>query len=121
MWQELVKKIELQSIIVLFITLLFGTTLLYKYNNISTPAGVLGSVSIIIGLLYTFGSFVSNQTRENYKDVITEYKSIIANLKSTSKHVQGQYKQTMSDTNTKEATLGDYKIVPNSEIVTEKD
>jgi len=63
MWKELVKKIELQSILVLFITLLFGWLLLGKDNSLSTPAGILGSISITIGVLYTFGSFFSNQRK----------------------------------------------------------
>lgn len=121
MWKELVKKIELQSILVLFITLSFGCGLLLKYNNISTPAGILGSVSIIIGLLYTFGSFFTNQTRESYKDVIIEYKSIIATLKIASKHVQGQYKETMSDTTSKPTAVPGYTVVSASDIITRKD
>lgn len=121
MWKELVKKIELQSILVLFITLAFGCGLLLKNNSVSTPAGILGSISIIIGLLYTFGSFFTNQTRENYKDVINEYKSIIATLKIASKHVQGQYKETMSDTTTKQTTLPGYTVIDSSEMTTRKD
>lgn len=122
MWAELVKKIELQSILVLFITLAFGAGLLYKYNNISTPAGILGCISVIIGLLYTFGSFFTNQTRESYKDVISEYKAMIASLKSASKHVQGQYKQTLNDTvSNKEVGPNGYSIIQDSEIGTEKE
>lgn len=39
MWTELVKKIELQSVLVLFFTLLFGSILLNKDNSLSSPAG----------------------------------------------------------------------------------
>ncbi|MDD4062275.1 MAG: hypothetical protein PHV25_00645 [Candidatus Pacebacteria bacterium] len=63
MWTELVKKIELQSVLVLFLTLLFGFLLLNKDNSLSSPAGILGSISIGMGLLYTFGSFFSNQIK----------------------------------------------------------
>lgn len=91
---ELIKKIELQSVLVLFFTLLFGCFLLYQDNSFTTPAGVLGSISIAIGLLYTFGSFFSNQIRESYKDVITHYESIIKTHKTSAKDVQKFYQQS---------------------------
>lgn len=96
MWSELIKKIELQSVLVLFLTLLFGFLLLNKDNTLSTPAGVLGSISIVIGLLYTFGSFFSNQIKESYKDVIGHYEVMIKTLKISTKDVQKFYQGTIS-------------------------
>lgn len=121
MWNEIVKKIELQSILVLFVTLLFGFLLLNKDNNFSSPAGILGTISISVGLLYTIVSFFSNQIRENYKDVIAEYKSIVANVKSSSKHNLKQLKETMSDQGIGKIIGGSYQTISNQEIETEKE
>lgn len=118
MWNELIKKIELQSILVLFLTLLFGFLLLDQSNSFSTPTGVLGTISISVGLLYTVISFFSNQIRESYKDVIAEYKIMALNLKSSNKYIQDQYKRTLSDT---DKTFGEYHTVQSQEITTEKD
>lgn len=107
---ELVKKIELQSILVLTITLIFGYLLLKNNNNFSTPAGILGSISIAIGLLYTFGSFFSNQIRESYKDVISEYKAMITTLKSSSNFNQRQLKETLADKKKIGGSEGSYTI-----------
>lgn len=91
MIQELIKKIELQSILVLFITLGTGAILLKTDNSWTSPAGLLGAISIGFGILYTFGSFFANQIKESYKDVIDEYKSTISVLKSSHKHIQKTY------------------------------
>ena len=106
MLKELIKKIELQSIIVLLLTLLAGYFLLKIDNSFNTPAGILGTISIGFGILYTFGSFFSNQIRESYKDVISEYKATISTLRSSHKDIQKSYKDNLS---TKQETqIGDY-------------
>ena len=114
MLQELIKKIELQSVLVLFLTLLFGLLLLDKDNSLSTPAGILGSVSIIIGLLYTFGSFFSNQIKESYKDVIAEYKNTINTLRTSNKDVQKYYQDTISS-GTDVKKVGSYKTISETD------
>ena len=96
MWTELVKKIELQSILVLAITLACGSYLLSTSNDFATPRGILGTVSIAVGLLYTLISFFSNNIKESYKDVIAEYKNTIASLRSASKDIQKSYQDTIS-------------------------
>lgn len=119
MWSELIKKIELQSVLVLFLTLLFGFLLLNKDNSLSNPAGVLGSVSIVIGLLYTFGSFFSNQIKESYKDVISEYKNTISTLRSSQKDIQKYYQDTLSSTS-KERMIGEnYQTISPTEVGTQ--
>lgn len=119
MWQELVKKIELQSVLVLFMTLLFGFLLLDKDNSLSNPAGVLGSVSIAMGLLYTVGSFFSNQIKESYKDVISEYRNMISTLGSGHKNIQKSYEDTLSSIS-KERTIGkSYQTVGSTEVETQ--
>jgi len=118
MWIELVKKIELQSVLVLFLTLLFGLLLLNKDNSLSSPAGILGSVSIVMGLLYTFGSFFSNQIKESYKDVIAEYKNTIFTLRTSHKDIEKSYQDTLSS-QSKERTIGEsYQTIGESEIGT---
>lgn len=119
MWQELIKKIELQSVLVLFLTLLFGWLLLNKDNSLSSPAGILGSVLIGMGLLYTFGSFFSNQIKESYKDVIGEYKNTITTLRSSHKDIQKSYQDTLSGT-TKDRTIGGgtYQTFSETEVGT---
>ena len=97
MWKELIKKIELQSVLVLFITLLFGFLLLNIDNSFTKPAGILGCISIAIGLLYTFGSFFSNQIKESYKDVIAEYKNTITTLRTSHKDIEQSYRDTISN------------------------
>jgi|GEM_PF-1940082 len=118
MWAELIKKIELQSVLVLFLTLLFGFMLLNKDNSLSSPAGILGSISIGMGLLYTFGSFFSNQIKESYKDVISEYKNTISTLRTSHKGIQKSYQDTLSSQN-RERTIGEsYQTIGETEIGT---
>lgn len=119
MWTELIKKIELQSVLVLFLTLFFGFLLLNKDNSLTTPAGILGSISIGMGLLYTFGSFFSNQIKESYKDVISEYKNTISTLRSSHKDIQKSYQDTLSGQG-QERTIGNsYQAVNEAEIGTQ--
>lgn len=106
MIKELIKKIELQSILVLFISLSFGYFLLRIENNFSSPAGILGSLCIGLGLIYTLGSFFSNQLKENHKDLIAGYKETIATLKSTHKHIQKSYSESLSGQSKIEITSG---------------
>lgn len=121
MWSELVKKIELQSVLVLFLTLLFGFLLLDKDNSLSSPAGILGSVSIGMGLLYTFGSFFSNQIKESYKDVIAEYKNTISTLRTSHKDIEKSYQNTLSN-QIKERTIGEnYQTIDKVEVGTQTD
>lgn len=109
MWEELIKRIELQSVLVLFITLSAGYFLLNLDNTFTTPAGILGSVLICFGVLFTFGSFFSNQIRESYKDVITEYKSTISTLRTSHKEAQGYLKNLYgADNNPKQ--IGEYTV-----------
>lgn len=118
MWAELVKKIELQSVLVLFLTLLFGFLLLNKDNSLSSPAGTLGSVSIGMGLLYTFGSFFSNQIKESYKDVIAEYKNTISTLRTSHKDIRKSYQDTLSS-QSREGAIGEsYQKIGETEIGT---
>lgn len=121
MWNELIRKIELQSILVLVITLLFGWLLLNKENNFSSPAGILGTISISVGLLYTVVSFFSNQIRESYKDVILEYKFMVANLKSSNKYIQKQLKETLPDQGAGKTISGGYQVIQSQDTETEKE
>lgn len=120
MLKELVKKIELQSVLVLFLTLLFGFLLLDKDNSLITPAGILGSACIGFGILYTFGSFFSNQIRESYKDVISEYKATISTLRATHRDVEKSYKDTLYNKGTPKQ-IGEYRTVDDVEEETQKD
>ncbi len=115
MWKELIKKIELQSVLVLLITLLFGYLLLSKDNSLSTPAGILGSVTIGLGILYTFGSFFSNQIRESYKDVISEYKATISTLRSSTKDVAKLYQETYTSQPKGKKQIGEYVPITEEE------
>jgi len=120
-WDEVLKKIELQSILVLFLTLLFGWLLLLKDNSFSTPAGWLGTISIGIGLLYTFGSFFSNQIRESYKDVIQEYKATIITLRTSQKHAKSMNEDGGTSTskgNVRGRAIGEYETVSGSDMGT---
>ncbi len=118
MWKELIKKIELQSVVVLFITILAGVLLLYKDNSFSGPAGYAGCILIGIGLLYTFTSFFSNQIKESYKDVIDEYKNTITALRASSEYIQQSYQDTLSS-QSKEKTIGEsYQTVGENEVET---
>jgi hypothetical protein len=121
MWKELIKKIELQSVLVLFVTLLFGVALLYKDNSFTKPAGILGCISIGFGLLYTFGSFFSNQIKESYKDIISEYKNTIATLRTSHKGIEQSYQDTLSS-QSKVKTIGEsYQAVDEAEVGTHND
>lgn len=113
-WEELIKKIELQSILVLIATLFFGYLLLCRDNSLASPAGILGSASIGLGVLYTFGSFFSNQIRESYKDVIAEYKNTISTLRSSHKDIQKSYQDSLSS-RSKERAFGSYQTIGETE------
>jgi len=117
MWGELIKKIELQSILVLFTTLIFGSYLLSNSNDFSSPRGILGTISIAVGLLYTLISFFSNNLKESYKDVITEYKNTITSLRSTTKDIQKSYQDTISSKG-ESKTVGEYKTISESDMGT---
>jgi hypothetical protein len=88
--KKLIEKIELQSILVLFLTLGFGSFLLYINNSFKTPSGILGTISISVGLLYTLLSFISNIMRENYQFIISD-------LKSSSTYMKKIYKTALDD------------------------
>lgn len=123
MWEtvkELIKKIELQSILVLFITLLFGYLLLNIDNNINTPAGLLGSICIFVGIIYTIASFFSNQMNEIYSNAINVYESAILALKSGHKEAQKYMKNTVSDARTNNK-IGGYQKAGGSETGTQND
>lgn len=117
MWSELVKKIELQSVLVLFITLVFGSYLLHSSNDFSTPRGILGTVSISVGLLYTLISFFSNNIKESYKDVIAEYSNTISTLRSANKDIQKSYQDTISSKGDSK-TVGQYQTLSESDTGT---
>lgn len=115
MWQELVKKIELQSVLVLCITLFAGCWLLSGVNNFTSPRGILGTISISVGLIYTIISFFSNQIRESYKDVISEYKNTIATLRSSHKDIERYYKGAISGQEKSGVIGGNYKAINETE------
>jgi len=118
MWQELIKKIELQSVLVLFITLIAGCWLLNEANNFTSPRGILGTISISVGLLYTIISFFSNQIRESYKDVISEYKNTIGTLRSSHKDIQKSYQETISSQGKDRVIGGNYQTINETEVGT---
>lgn len=119
--RELIKKIELQSILVLTITLFFGYLLLSMDNSFNSPAGALGTLSIAFGVIYTFSSFFSNQIKESYTDVISQYKSTITTLRSSFHDVEKLYQGTQSSASSlKPETISGYSPL-NSETETLKD
>lgn len=119
MWQEIIRKIEFQSILVLLITLLIGLGLLHLSNRFDTPAGILGMISIAFGLLYTFGSFFTNQIRESYQDVIREYKSTIQTLRTSHKDIEQSYKTMNNSSN--DQTIGGYRALEDDDRRTQSD
>jgi len=114
MWIELIKKIELQSVLILFTTLLFGTILVCNADTGGLPALILGSILIGVGILFTVGSYFSNQIRENYKDIIAEYKITIETLRSSHSGIEKSYQEAM-DTQTSPQTIGkNYTTLPGN-------
>ena len=120
MLKELVHKIEHQSIVVLFITLLAGVVLLRSDPGLSTAAGIMGVVLLASAVLYTFVSFFSNHYRESYRDLITEYKSQIRTLKSMQKFTQKSYESTI--TNREDSRMaGRYRSLADTDDATHGD
>lgn len=117
--EELIKKIELQSILVLAITLVVGLLLLNKDNSLNTPAGILGSFSIAAGLLYTLASFYSNQVKENYSHLISEYKTMISSLKTSQKHIEKSYQGLTEEFKTK-SEFGGYQPLNDQQTGTDE-
>ena len=93
----LIKKIELQSILILVITLGIGHSLIILDNAVIQWLGI---ACIIFGLLYTYASFFTNNMRESYKDIISEYRATIASLRENYSAVSATY-QTVTNTLTK--------------------
>ncbi len=114
MWEEVIKKIEFQSIIVLLITLGMGTILINISNSFYTPAGILGTICIGLGILYTFGSFFTNQIRESYKDVILEYKTTITTLRASHKDIRETYKSNIEGNGETKKVGSKYQTINNS-------
>ncbi|MFA6038085.1 MAG: hypothetical protein WC748_08220 [Legionellales bacterium] len=92
----LAQKVELQSILVLLITLGFGYLLVSLDTKLESAVGVLGCLSIAVGLLYTVISFFSIQIKESYKDVILEYRNALAAAHSSHKVIQDSYAKTLA-------------------------
>ena len=113
MWKRLVERVELQSIIVLILTLGCGIYLIRIDNSLDSPAGILGSISVAMGLLYTYGSFFSNSIRENYKDVISEYKTTILEQRSGGAYLLGLKKAE----NEVPQTLSGYSMDPQDQTL----
>lgn len=98
MWKELIKKIELQSILVLIITVGTGC-FLFKIDKIpSSNTRIIGCIIICIGVLYSFVSFFTLNLRENYKDIISEYKSTIRVMRASYRVMQKEYESTLKFT-----------------------
>lgn len=98
MWKEFMKKIQLQSILVLIITFGIGYFLFKIDNTFYSAAGITGSIVVGFGVLYSFVSFITINLRENYKDIISEYKSTIKEMRSSYKAIQKGYKDTLKFT-----------------------
>ena len=98
MWKEFIKKIELQSILVLIITLVVGYFLVKIDKMPSSSTRILGFIIIGFGVLYSFVSFFTINLRENYKDIISEYKSTIKEMRASYKAMQKGYQDTLKFT-----------------------
>ena len=112
MWKELIKKVELQSIIVLLITLGSGCYLFSIDNKYYPVTGYLGGGLIFLGMLYTVGSFYSNQLKENYNDAISA-------LKGGYKESHDLMKDTVKFAN-ESKKIGDYKMIDSPEETIQK-
>lgn len=98
MWKELMKKIHLQSILVLIITFGIGYFLFKIDNTFYSASGIIGSIVVGFGVLFALVSLFTINLRENYKDIISEYKSIIKTTKSTYETMQEGYKDILENT-----------------------
>jgi hypothetical protein len=95
-WIELVKKIELQSIIVLFAMIFAGVGLFIFKDPFPSPTSILGICLIGFGIVYSFASFFTNNLRESYKDIIAEYKSLNIELSKNYKAISDNYLNQIS-------------------------
>lgn len=99
MWRkELIEKIELQSIIVLIITFVIGYLLIIYNGTFSSIIKTLGFITIGFGVLYSFVSFFTINLRENYKDIILEYKTSNKELRSNFRAINKIYKESLKNT-----------------------
>jgi len=114
-WEDFIKKIksiktELQSILVLFIALVFGYNLFKIDNTIYSPAGIAGSILLGFGVLYSFVSFFTINSREHYKDIISEYKTTIKEMRANYKAMHKEYRDSLKDVTEAHYTIsGEYK------------
>lgn len=93
---EIIKKIELQSILVLLITLIAGFMAIQNIDGILGE--ILGSILIGFGAIFCLISFLTNNARESSKELVDHYKSIISEYKSLNQELARRYK-----------TIGDYQ------------
>lgn len=93
---ELIKKIELQSIIVLFGMIIAGITLFLIKDPFPSPTSVLGISLIGFGIIYSFASFFTNNLRESYKDIIIEYKALNTELTKNYRAISDSYNKQIT-------------------------
>jgi predicted membrane metal-binding protein len=116
-WIKLIEKIELQSILVLLITLFIGIYLFTFNTTFPNPTAILGSVLIGFGALYTLVSFFTNNIRESYKDIIQEYKDLGQEVSKSYKKLGENYERqlgingtdTLSSLSVEQKTTRKYK------------
>lgn len=103
-WMELIKKVELQSIIVLFAMILAGGGLFIFKDPFPSPTSVLGICLIGFGIVYSFASFFTNNLRESYKDIINEYKALNSELSKNYRAISDTYKNQITSIQSSETT-----------------
>lgn len=89
--RELIRKIELQSIIVFVITLIAGIYLFTFKGTFPSPTAILGIVLIGFGALFSIISFFTNNIRESYHEIINEYKTLSAEVTKNYKKISESY------------------------------
>lgn len=112
--KNIVVKQKTQSIIILVITLAAGYKLITIKDCIYHLAEFIGALVIIVGLLYTFVSFFTNQTKENYENIINQYKSLVNMLKTQNKKQYNNMEKGI-DTSNKIEEVSGYKKIEEEE------
>lgn len=110
--KSIIQKIELNSVLVLFISLVCGIILLRIDNSFNTPAGIIGFSSICLGLGYTIISFILSIKTENFESVTKTYERLINEHKKLNEDVKGFYFEMLE-----QQRKGHYSVMKNLEGV----
>ncbi|MDE0091727.1 MAG: hypothetical protein OXN83_00385 [Oligoflexia bacterium] len=118
---ELIKKVKLQSVIIVIVLIGAGCFLLAGSDAPTKTAEIFGCISLGLGFFFAIFSYIRNNEREQYESItknerercesiIKHYENLITSLQSSGKHVEQTYRNAFGGTQKSEEG-GQYEVV----------